>query len=274
MDYIFNPTILECKRFITKNTPFSSERPIMDYEFDYYIDGDRKMYIDKKYYHVRKGSLVLRKPGQTVYSSGDYNCYILTLDFTGRIIEKYTRHNAPAVQELNDLPIWNVIPAVFVPYHREDYLRIFSELVSIIELDINKNERSQMLVNELLHLIVLDALIRQSEKNSVEADCIDDVCNYIKKHYMDNITLDRLSEIAHINKSHLSRKFKNRLGIPPIAYLIQSRMENAKQMLSETDFSIKEIASCIGYPDTSFFNYYFKKMLGMTPVQYRMLYKK
>ena len=274
MEYLFNPTILQCKRFITHSSQLSSKRIAKDYEFDYYIDGDRQIYIDDKLYHIKKGSLVLRTPGQSVYSYGDYNCYILTLDFSGRILENYTRHSAFEIQPLYPSPIWDILPPVFVPEHREEYLRIFKELTSITDLNLNNNDYALSLINEFLHLSLADALKRSTTKNAPETDYIDDVCNYIKKNYTENITLDTLSEMTHINKHYLARKFKKRLGIPPISYLIQIRMDNAVRMLIETDFPIKEICSLCGYDDASFFNYYFKKLYDITPAQYRNLYKK
>ena len=274
MEYIFNPTILECKRFIAKSDHMSSERITKDYEFDYYIDGDRQIYINDKYYHIKKGSLVLRLPKQRVYSYGDYNCYILTLDFTERILKNYTRHSAISIQPTFNSPIWNIIPPVFVPYHREDYIRIFEELLAIPYTNLNQDIKSKPLINEFLHLAITDALRRKNSKYLEDNDCIDDICNFIKKHYMENITLDTLAKIVHLNKNYLTRKFKKKIGITPIAYLIQIRLENAKTLLSETDYTIKNISELCGYNDPAFFNYYFKNFYNITPLQYRNFYKR
>jgi len=271
MECLFSPTILECKKFVTPNT-YSSERIIKDYEFDYYIDGDRQLYIDGKYYPIRKGSLVLRTPGQTAYSYGDFNCYILTLDFSGKVLSNYSRHSITPIQPEYPSPIWDIIPPVFIPKNMENYLRIFKELTSISELDLNKNENAMLLVNEFLHLTLADALRNKISISIPEADYIDDICNYMKKHYTEYITLDTLSELTHMNKHYITRKFKERLGIPPISYLIQIRMDNAKRLLIETDITVKNIAENCGYTDPVFFNYYFKKLFGITPVEYRKLY--
>ena len=87
MEYIFSPTILECRYFVTQNSSYSPIRIVNDYEFDFYIDGERDMYIDDVHYKIGNGSLVIRTPGQKVYSKGDYNCYILTLDFSKRSLK-------------------------------------------------------------------------------------------------------------------------------------------------------------------------------------------
>ena len=86
---------------------------------------------------------------------------------------------------------------------------------------------------------------------------------------MEDIELDDLSSIAHLNKNYLVRQFKNSFGISPIAYLIKIRMEYAKKLLIESNLPIKNIATYCGYKDSSFFNFYFKKTFNISPASYR-----
>lgn len=269
MKYIFNPTILESRYFVTKNCSFSPTRIVNDYEFDFYIDGEREMWINDNHYKINAGSLVIRTPGQKVYSKGDYNCYMLTLDFSKRSLPNYRRNNSTETQRLYDSPIWDIFPAVFTPEHQEDYIRIFKNLASANTPDINEEPYSIVLVNELLHLILADSFKYHAPRTSIPKDCMDDVCNYIKLHYSENITLETLSDIAHINKNHLIRKFKKRFKVSPISYLIQYRLDMAKKLLSKTDLPIKTIVLQCGFNDYSYFCSIFKKTFAVTPAQYR-----
>lgn len=269
MEYIFNPTILECRYFVTQNSSYSPMRIVNDYEFDFYIDGERDMYIDDVHYKIGNGSLVIRTPGQKVYSKGDYNCYILTLDFSKRSLTNYKRNNATELQPMHNSPIWEVLPSVFTPAHFDDYMRIFKELTSINTPDINDNPNSTSLVNEFLHLALADAFKNNAPQASTSKNYIDDVCNYIKMHYPERITLDDLSSVAHINKNHLIRKFKDKLNISPIAYLIQYRLDISKRLLSKTDLPINSIAMQCGFSDYSYFCMIFKRTFSTTPAQYR-----
>ena len=88
-------------------------------------------------------------------------------------------------------------------------------------------------------------------------------------HYMERITLDDLSSVAHINKNHLIRKFKDKLNISPIAYLIQYRLDISKRLLSKTDLPINSIAMQCGFSDYSYFCMIFKRTFSTTPAQYR-----
>ena len=93
--------------------------------------------------------------------------------------------------------------------------------------------------------------------------------NYIDRHYMENLSLDEISEIANISKYHMVREFSKYMGISPIAYLAQRRIDEAKILLSSTNVSILDIANDIGFSSSSYFSQRFKASTGMTPLQYR-----
>lgn len=86
-------------------------------------------------------------------------------------------------------------------------------------------------------------------------------------------TLDGLAEHFHISKRHLSRVFRERYGVPPIAYRCERRLNNGARYLAETDFSVAEIASRTGYTDQSQFSAAFRKHFGLYPLQYRKQHK-
>ena len=84
MNNFYAPNILQCVTYSAKSN-IKNSRNVKDYEIDIYIDGQRDMYIDGRYYKITSGSTVFRKPGQFVESYGDYNCYTLTLDFSNSL---------------------------------------------------------------------------------------------------------------------------------------------------------------------------------------------
>lgn len=92
---------------------------------------------------------------------------------------------------------------------------------------------------------------------------------YIDSNYMDNITLDLLADLTHMNKFYLVHSFTRYTGMSPINYLTQRRIQVATELLSSTDYSIAQIASSVGFSSQSYFSQVFRKALGVTPVQYR-----
>jgi YesN/AraC family two-component response regulator len=92
---------------------------------------------------------------------------------------------------------------------------------------------------------------------------------YIDANYSRNITLNDLSSIVFISPYHLGHLFKKEVGISPIQYLINCRIEKAKAMLVETDASISDISNAVGYPNANYFNLIFKRFTGRSPGRYR-----
>ncbi|MFB1050903.1 helix-turn-helix domain-containing protein [Paraliobacillus sp. JSM ZJ581] len=92
---------------------------------------------------------------------------------------------------------------------------------------------------------------------------------YIYQHFKENITLDRLSQLTHLNKFYLSHSFKDEVGQTPIEYLNYCRVEEAKVLLSTTNYSISQIATVVGYSAQSYFSEVFKKYESQSPSNYR-----
>ena len=92
---------------------------------------------------------------------------------------------------------------------------------------------------------------------------------YIDENYSESITLDKLAEIAHVNKYYLSHSFKNEYKASPIDYLMKRRITEAKALLTSTDFSLTQIAEQIGFGSLAYFSKCFRKIEGTRPNEYR-----
>ena len=92
---------------------------------------------------------------------------------------------------------------------------------------------------------------------------------YINNHYQEDITLELLSEKTYMNKFYLVHAFKQYKGVSPINYLIRLRVQQAKELLETTNYSIAQISDSCGFSSQSYFSQVFKKACGMTPNAYR-----
>jgi AraC-like DNA-binding protein len=93
----------------------------------------------------------------------------------------------------------------------------------------------------------------------------------IENDYSEHFSLADLAGWYHISESHLSHIFKSITGYAPIEYLISCRLSAAKNLLSSSDKSIKEIIDLCGFSDESNFSRTFKKKVGMTPTEFRKI---
>ena len=79
-----------------------------------------------------------------------------------------------------------------------------------------------------------------------------------------------MAAAARLSAYHFARQFKAATGLPPQRYVIAHRVERAKHLLREgTDLSLAEIAARAGFSDQSQFCQHFKRLVGVTPGQFR-----
>jgi AraC family transcriptional regulator len=98
------------------------------------------------------------------------------------------------------------------------------------------------------------------------------VIAYIEEHLDGALTLERMAAAAHLSPCHFARRFKATTGLPPHQYAIQRRVERAQQLLQQgRDLSLAAIATCTGFSDQSQFSHHFKRVVGVTPGQFRKL---
>ena len=157
-----------------------------------------------------------------------------------------------------------------------DLLFYFNSLFQ--ELD-KQSEGYEKICNYLLHILILQLQrITDSPFELITAQHPSKECAYIKRYldsnYSENITLDHLSALSHLNKYYLSHEFTKYYGISPINYLSRKRIDVCKELLENTDYGISDIAHLVGFSSQSYLSQSFRKSCGMTAGTYRKLKKK
>ena len=95
---------------------------------------------------------------------------------------------------------------------------------------------------------------------------------YINENYHKPISLEEISSVIGFNPAYFSTMFKKETGENFIDYLAKIRIKNAENLLLQTDLTVDDVASAVGYADTKYFSKLFKKKTGLNPSQYRKLY--
>jgi transcriptional regulator GlxA family with amidase domain len=92
---------------------------------------------------------------------------------------------------------------------------------------------------------------------------------YVHEHYDEPIAREDMARYASVSPRHLTRAFAQELGVSPVAYLHRWRVRQAKRLLDEGDRSITDVASAVGFSDSSHFAQVFHQQTGMSPRHYR-----
>lgn len=106
-------------------------------------------------------------------------------------------------------------------------------------------------------------------KPTKNQDIIKKAMQYISEHYMDKLMLEDVAESVHLTPSYLSTLFKQTCGSSFKEYLNLIRIEESKRLLSNTEYSVVDVAVGVGFNDQNYFTKVFKKYTGLTPTQFR-----
>lgn len=98
---------------------------------------------------------------------------------------------------------------------------------------------------------------------------VDAARDYINSNYSRDISLDDVSRTVNISPYYFSKIFKDETGEGFVEYLTRIRMDKAKELLTTSEYSMKEICAMVGYADPNYFSRSFKKNVGVTPTEYK-----
>ena len=96
-----------------------------------------------------------------------------------------------------------------------------------------------------------------------------DVANYIQRHMSEPITTEKIAKELFLNRSYLSRKFKEKTGETLTDFILKEKTEEAKRLLRYSDKPLTAISSYLGFSSASHFSRVFKAYVGSTPSEYR-----
>ena len=95
------------------------------------------------------------------------------------------------------------------------------------------------------------------------------VCDYIDAHLAEPLTLTVLAQQAALSEYHFARMFAITMSIPPHHYVMQRRLQRAKQLLTKSQFSMTDIAYQCGFSSASHLSQRIKRDIGITPTAFR-----
>lgn len=127
-------------------------------------------------------------------------------------------------------------------------------------------ENAQQLENRLTDLF---GRFRQECLTELEEDGLSRILDYIEQHLDQKIQLTELAEMGYMSVPTFSKKFKERTGVTLVQYLNERRIERAKTLLRNPNYSLEYIASATGFSNANYLIRVFKKVTGKTVSEYR-----
>lgn len=108
-----------------------------------------------------------------------------------------------------------------------------------------------------------------NNRNTDEKATAGQMKEYVENNYMYDISMQEAAQTMGYSDAYFSKLFKQYFNQNFTAYLTEYRMKKAKQLLSDTNESIKDISRMVGYTDSNYFAKIFKRIVGEIPSKYR-----
>ncbi|MEA5049299.1 MAG: helix-turn-helix domain-containing protein [Eubacteriales bacterium] len=126
-------------------------------------------------------------------------------------------------------------------------------------------------VRRYIRQVMLHAVeLRDNENKKQQRDLLIKAIGYIDQNYSEEtISLDKVAHRVNISPNYFSAMFSQEVGQTFVEYLTGKRIAEAKRMLRQTDMRSSEIAFAVGFRDSHYFSFVFKKVTGCTPSEYR-----
>lgn len=150
-------------------------------------------------------------------------------------------------------------------------LPLYKSFDSMFQQWQQKKEWEKLQVKALMYQFIVE-LIRQMEIQSIEPvkpDLTAQVIHYLQEHYAESISLETMATELECSVGYLSKLFKLHMNTSPMYYLSELRIYHAKKLLIETNATLQEIAESVGYLDGYSLSRSFKRIEGVSPIQYK-----
>ena len=235
------------------------------YHLHVILAGRGTLNVNGTTFPLHRGQMFVTKPGeQTWYRADEKDPWTYCwMTFDGSKASKY-------IENAGLKPGTNYRDCYTDP---KNYYAFVKDLLDRPEMSLSNDLRRLALLLSFISLSIETEAKKQNltrHESDITADTyVDKAITYIQSNFS-NV---KISDIAHnigINRSYLTKIFKQKMGISPQAYLMERKLSYACKLLMETDAQIQDIARRIGYDNVLTFSKIFKGKYGVSPKNYRL----
>lgn len=135
--------------------------------------------------------------------------------------------------------------------------------------DLSQVEESFEKARELVGDLCVSTENEGNKESSFHEGTVKKICDYVEQNFNKHLTLDGIANEAGYSKFYINRIFKQKMNRTIMGYLTHKRIAEAKNLLLDDKYSIKQVSSMIGYSDPNYFTLTFKKIEGISPMKFR-----
>ena len=246
-----------CGHYYCNSNYFINRYTFPDILIAFIINGTFQVKYRKHSFEAKRGDVVLLDCVEPHYYHAAGDTEFLYMNFSGCNSHEICQHLIAGKGSL---------------IHQQSNIIISKELHNMVDFYI-KDGIENMFQSSMRIYRIFEALISDDNTIAQKDNPINDTIHYIRKNLSSNLSLEILSSIANMSPYYYSHSFKKQTGFSPIEYVINTRIDHAKNLLVSTAQSVEEIAYQSGYSSSSSFITAFIKRMKITPKQYRKYYQ-
>ncbi|RTQ88943.1 AraC family transcriptional regulator [Lysinibacillus telephonicus] len=149
----------------------------------------------------------------------------------------------------------------------------FFAKLSFSEDEYSKQVKAHLIYDISIQLLIENELFILEEEPQIKDEVIVDIITYINNNFEDKISFQELAEKHRINSSQLTRRFMKQVGVNPIDYLTMVRLRLVRTLLIETTDNLDVIAEKCGFQNGFYLSRKFKKIMNISPSEFRKVYR-
>lgn len=230
---------------------------IEEYIFIYCTEGKGVIYVEDKKYILKEDEAfcIPRFRGHYYYASEDEPWSILWVHFKGEDVRYFPLDECKKVK--------------FTSTYASNRMMFLFELLFRV-LEGNYTLGNFIYISQVLSLIMAETYDREKRNAPIEQNKhVTNVVRYMQSHLNENLTLEQMVEAFDLSKSYLNAIFKKYTQHAPMDFYISLKMKEACKLLKVTDLYVYEVAQRLGYKDQYYFSRIFKKVVGVSPKEYK-----
>lgn len=244
------------------------------------VKGDVCCTADGKVIELKEGNMFFHKPNQThsltVNKSKGTGVFVLSFDCLSEAMRFFTDKKV----KLNQRQLKQITQIIEIA--KKTYDITFYDLdVDIMNLLPNPTLGGEQLIKNLVEMLLIDimrSLTETAKGNDVFLQDIEindklakDIIDILNDGLFDNLTIDDISKKISYSKAYIFRQFKKATGKSVMEYYTELKIKQAKTMLKEDRFNIKEISEKLEFDTPNYFSKTFKRLTGSTPSEYKKI---
>lgn len=243
------------------------------------IDKGEMIYkVNDKIFHLYQGQAIFGNANS--FHTGcmymNHDCEYISITFDPKLIYGYEnsiiylKYVAPIVQNFS-------LPAIHFDLSENWHKKVTDILINIIKIWQQRYSSYEFDILTNLELFWKLLFLNHSlgpeitTYDKLNYDRIRSILSYVENNYSSKLTLDTIAKHVHLCKGECCRLFKHYMKMPLFEFILEYRIEKSLNYLADSKYSVRDIATNVGFNDSNYFSKVFCKIKGCSPTKYKKM---